>query len=146
MTALEHPGPWRAYGNVRTEVTGPAVEEFVSEIRRIRDEKAPYYELEQSKRSLVARFALSLERPQRLLGYAITRRTYGLPPDYWDEYPARVMAVTAEEVGRVASKYLDPDAMQIVVVGDAARVRAVLESYGPIEAYDGQGRRVAGDP
>ena len=39
--ALRYPGPWRAGGNMRTEVTEGALVEFFNEIRRIRDEKCP---------------------------------------------------------------------------------------------------------
>ena len=108
FTALRYPGPWRAGGNMRTEVTEGALNEFFNEIRRIRDEKVPAAELEASKRSIAASFALSLEQPTRVLSFAITSKLYGLPADYWDTYPARIMAITAEDVQRVARKYLKP--------------------------------------
>ena len=86
-----------------------------------------------------ARFALSLESPQTLLGFAITRKVYGLPEDYWDTYPAQISAVTAEDVQRVAKKYLNLDNIQIVAVGDAAKIRPVLEKYGKVTVYDVNG-------
>ena len=46
-------------------------------------------ELEESKRSIVASFALSLEQPSRALDFAITRKLYGLPADYWDAYASQ---------------------------------------------------------
>jgi hypothetical protein len=52
------------------------------------------------------------------------------------------MAVTAAEVRRVARKYLDPETMQLVAVGDGRRIKAVLEKYGPLAIYDEQGRLV----
>ena len=76
---------------------------------------------------VVAGFALSLESPTQLLNYAITRRLYGFPADYWDTYPAKIMAVTADEVQRVARKYVDLEHMQIVAVGDASKIKSVLE-------------------
>ena len=80
FTALRYPGPWRAGGNMRTEVTEGALVEFFNEIRRIRDEKVPPAELEASKRSIVASFALSLEQPTRVLGFAITRSSTACRP------------------------------------------------------------------
>lgn len=140
FTAVKYPGPWRAGGDVRTEVTEGAMVEFLKEINRIRDEKVPAAELEETKRSVVASFALSLEQPTRLLSYAIVRKLYGFPADYWDTYPARIMAVTAEDVERVAKKYLAPGSLQIVAVGDASKVKAILEKYGTVEVFNTEGK------
>jgi zinc protease len=140
FSALRYPGPWRAGGNMRTEVTAGALVEFFKEIGRIRDQTVPREELEDSKRAIVARFALSLEQPTTILGLAVSRVQFRLPDDYWDTYPDKIMAVTAEDVQRMARKYLDPDAMQIVAVGDGLKIRSVLEPYGPVEVYDSSGK------
>lgn len=139
FSAQRYPGPWRAGGNMRTEVTEGALSEFFNEIRRIREEKVPAAELEANKRSIVASFALSLEQPARVLGFAVTRKQYGFAADYWDSYPAKIMAVTADDVRRVARKYLDPDALQLVAVGDAERIKPILAQYGKVEVFDANG-------
>jgi predicted Zn-dependent peptidase len=143
FTALKYPGPWRAGGDVRTEVTDGAMTEFFNEIRRIREEKVPAAELDDAKRSVVAGFALSLEQPTELLNYAITRKLYDFPADYWDTYPAKIMAVTPEEVQRVARTYISPVNIQIVAVGDASKIKPVLEKYGPVEVFVTEGKPVA---
>jgi zinc protease len=140
FTALRYPGPWRAGGNMRTEVTGEALTEFFNEIGRIRDQSVSAAELADGKRALAARFALSLEQPTTILGLAVSRLQFRLPDDYWDTYPDKIMAVTAEDVQRVARKYLDPETMQIVAVGDALKIQSVLEPYGPVEVYDSNGK------
>jgi predicted Zn-dependent peptidase len=127
---------------MRTEVTEGALVEFFNEIRRIRQEKVPAAELEDNKRAIAASFALSLEQPTRALSFAIVRHQYRLPADYWDSYPAKIMAVSADDVQRVARKYLNPDAMQLVAVGDAARIKAALEKYGPVEIFDQEGHPI----
>jgi zinc protease len=142
FSALRYPGPWRAGGNMRTEVTEGALVEFFREIRRMREQIVTAAELEASKRAIAARFALSLEQPTRVLGFAITRKEYGFAPDYWDAYPAKIMAVTADDVQRVARKYLDPDAMQLVVVGDASKIKSILEQYGEVEVFESNGSPV----
>jgi predicted Zn-dependent peptidase len=139
LTAGEYAGPWEATSEVRTDVTEGAMREFFREFTRIRDEKVPAAELEEKKRAVVARFALSLESPQSVLSFAITRKVYGLPEDYWDTYPAQISAVTAEDVQRVAKKYLNLDNIQIVAVGDAAKIKPVLEKYGKVTVYDVNG-------
>src|SRR6202035_1406210 len=133
LIARKYAGPWTAGGDLRTEVTDGAMTEFLRELNRIRDQKVPEDELEAARRSVVARFALSLESPQQLIGYAITRTAYNFPADYWDKYPAKITAITADDVQRVARKYIDPTTMQVVAVGDAGKIKPVLEKYGPVE-------------
>lgn len=142
FTALKYPGPWSAGGDVRTEVTEGAMTEFMKELNRIRDEKVPAEELEEQKRSIVASFALSLESPAQLLNYAMIRKIYGLPADYWDTYPAKIMAVTADDVQRVARQYVNPQTQQVVVVGDAKKIKAVLDKFGAVQVFDADGKAV----
>jgi predicted Zn-dependent peptidase len=143
FTAVEYPGPWSAGADVRTEVTEGAITEFLNEIRRIRDEKVSRSELAATKRSVVANFALALEQPARVLGFALTRKFYNLPEDYWDTYPAKIEAVTAEDVQHVARKYLNPEAMQIVAVGDGRKLKPILEKFGAVEVFDTSGKRAS---
>ncbi len=117
--------------------------EFLRELNRIRDEKVPDDELDAARRSVVAHFALSLESPQQLIGYAITRKAYNFPADYWDKYPAQVAAIKADDIQRVARKYINPATMQVVAVGDAGKIRPVLEKYGPVEIVDASGNAPA---
>lgn len=128
---------------MRTEVTEAALAEFFTEFERIREEKVTTEELQASKRAIVASFALSLEQPMRMLGFAVTLKQYGFPADYWDTYPARIMAVTADDVQRVARKYLNPEALQVVAVGDSSKIKAGLERYGAVEVFDTNGAPLA---
>ena len=140
LVARRYAGPWVAEGSMRTDATGGAMTEFMNEINRIRDQAVPEKELEETKRSIVASFALSLERPSELLDYAIALKVYNLPADYWDTYPAKVMAITAEQIQRVARKYILPDDLQIVAVGDAAKLKPVLDKYGTVQVFDTNGQ------
>jgi predicted Zn-dependent peptidase len=142
FTAVEYPGPWSAAADVRTEVTEGAVNEFLNEIRRIRDEEVSRGELAAAKRSVVANFALALEQPARVLGFAVTRNFYNLPDDYWDTYPAKVESITAKDVQRVARKYLNPESIQIVAVGDGRKLKPILEKFGVVEVFDASGKRM----
>lgn len=143
FSALKYAGAWRANSEVRTEVTDGALTEFFNEIRRIGQEAVPAEELEQCKRSVVAAFALSLEQPSELLSYAMQSENYGLPADYWDTFPAKIMAVNAAEVQRVAQKYLNPATVQVIAVGDGSKIKPVLEKYGPLQVFDTQGKPAA---
>lgn len=144
--ALKYPGPFVSNSSMRTDVTEGAMTEFLVEIRRMRDEPVPAEELAEKERAVVARFALQLEQPASLLGNAIVRKIYGFPEDYWDTYPAKVSAITAADVQRVARLYLNPDTMQVVAVGDATKIKPLLEKFGPIEVFDSEGKPMAAPP
>jgi predicted Zn-dependent peptidase len=72
----------------------------------------------------------------------VTQKLYDLPDDYYDTYPQRVASVTAEDVQRVAQKYVDLSHLQIVAVGDATKARDVLAKYGSVEVFDVEGNPV----
>ena len=141
LVARRFAGPWIAQGSMRTDATEGAMTEFMNEINRIRDQKVPEKEIEECKRSIVASFALSLEDPNQLLDYAMTLKLYGLPADYWDTYPAKIMNTTAEQVQRVARKYVVPENLQIVAVGDATKIKPVLDKLGTVEVYGTDGKK-----
>jgi predicted Zn-dependent peptidase len=61
--------------------------------------------------------------------------------DYWDAYPAKITAVTANDIGRLAKKYYSVDSMQIVAVGDASKIKSTMEKYGPVEVYNADGMK-----
>jgi len=139
-------GTWVSSSEVRTDVTEGAMKEFMYELNRLRNDKVPAEELENAKRAITGSFALSLEQPQSLLQNVITQKLYNLPADYWDTYPQKVAAITAEDIQRVAQKYLDMGHLQVVAVGDASKAREILSKYGKVEVYDAEGKPVGQPP
>jgi zinc protease len=135
-------GDWTAQTDVRTDVTAPALADLLAEIARMRDEPVPADDFEAAKRSMIAAFALSLESPQSIMNYHITSWRYKLPADYWDRQPQRIMAVTAAQVQAAAQAYLDPAKLQIVAVGDAAKIAEILAKHGTVVTYDTEGKVV----
>jgi predicted Zn-dependent peptidase len=132
FTATRTLGHFSSSMSVRTEVTGPALTDLLAEFKEIRDVPVPKLELDGAKRTLVASFALSLENPAQVLARWIQQREFGLPEDYWDTYTDRIAAVTAEDVARVAKKYVPYDNVQIIAVGDGDKIRDLLKQFGPV--------------
>jgi predicted Zn-dependent peptidase len=142
FSAPKYRGTFVANTEVRTEVTDGSMKELFYEINRIRDEAVPAKELDDAKRAIVGGFALRLEQPQTILSNLVDVKLFGLAADYWDTYPAQISAVTAEDVQRVARKYLTLERMQIVAVGDAGKIAESLKKYGAVEVFDTEGRPV----
>jgi predicted Zn-dependent peptidase len=142
FSTSKYRGTFVASAPVRTEVTEGALREFMNEFNRIRDEKVSPAELQNAKRAIVGSFALSLENPNSLLNNIIATKLYNLPANYWDIYPQKVEAITADDVQRVARKYIDLGRLQIVAVGDASKTREALSKFGAIDEYDSDGKPV----
>jgi zinc protease len=142
FSASGHRGTWQASTNVRTAVTDPALTDLLADIAEMRDKPIPENELLDTKRAITGSYALALENPSSVLSYYLESWQYGLPKDYWDTYPARINAVTAEQVQGMAKKYWDPARLQIVAVGDASQVTNALKAKGTLEVYDTDGKPV----
>jgi zinc protease len=141
-----YPGLFVANTEVRNAVTDGSLHELLYEFKRLRDEKVPQGELDESKRSIISSFALSLENPAGIVNSWMAVKYYGLPKDYWDHYSDELAKVDADNVQRMARKYVDLDHLQVVVVGDAKEVREAVAKYGTVEVYDSEGKAVATKP
>jgi zinc protease len=139
FSATQYRGSWTASTSVRTDVTEPALTDLLAEIAELREKPIPAAEFADVKRAIVGSFALALENPQQVLGYYIENWQYGLPADYWDMYPARVMAITPAQAQAAAQKYWAPGRLHIVAVGDATRITDILKKKGELEVYDADG-------
>lgn len=135
-------GFFSASAEVRPEVTDSAVAEMLSQLRRIRDERVPDAELEAAKGFLAGSFPLRIETVGQISGQIATTRLLGLPVENLTEYRQRILAVTAEDVQRVARAYVRPEQAVIVVVGDARELLPRLEAIAPVRLFDVQGQAI----
>ncbi|MDB4948468.1 MAG: peptidase domain protein [Gemmatimonadetes bacterium] len=113
-------GGWIAETAVDVEVTADALGEMRAEMRRMSTEPVPADELRRAKDALVLSLPRAFETPARVASRLGTVEAYGLPADYWETHPARVEAVTAEDVLRVSRVHFDPARLVAVVVGAGA--------------------------
>jgi len=135
-----YPGDWQALAPVRTPVTDGSMTQFNYEFKKLNDELVPDNELAESQRAIVARFALSLEDPGQMLGSWLTVQYFGLPVDYWDQYPDHISAVKAADVQQAAKRFVDREHMQWICVGDRKQIEDVLKKYGPVTIVDAEGK------
>jgi zinc protease len=135
-------GPFAAGGAIFTEHTGDAARALLAHVARMCGEKVTDEELadakENAKLALPARFEGVDDVAAALQDLAV----YDLPPDEYATREARIDAVTADEVQRVAKKWLQPESMHVVVAGDRVKIEKDLASLGPIELRDAYGEPV----
>lgn len=140
FAARRDAGAFAAKADVRTDVTSPSLQEFLYEIERLRNVRVTDRELEDARRYLAGSFQLGLETQAGLAQKLLERRVFDLPEDYLQSYADRVMAVTADDVRRVARRHIDYDGLTIVVVGDADKIKSDLEYFAPVSVFDTDGR------
>jgi len=124
------PGPFSVSTSVRTNVTDSSLVEIFKELRGVRDEAVPQDELDRAKRFVELGIPGTLESTSQVAGQMASLATFGLTLDELPRLAARVRAVTAADVQRVARQYLTPDKAHIVVVGDLAKVKSPVERLG----------------
>ncbi|HEY0458290.1 MAG TPA: pitrilysin family protein [Pyrinomonadaceae bacterium] len=130
-------GAFEATAEVRTAVTGDSLREFFFELNRIRDEKVSEEELEDAKNFLSGVFPIRAETQEGLTNLIVQQQIYDLPADYLQTYRERVNEITIEDVAAAAQKYVQPEQMAIVIVGDAEEILAQSKDYAAnIEIYD----------
>ena len=136
-------GNFQATAEVRTPVTGDSLKEFFYELNRIRNEKVSEKELRDAKSFLMGVFPLRAETQEGLTNLLVSQQLFDLPADYLQTYRDKVNAVTLEDVERVAKKYIAPDKIAIVIVGDAEEILKQVKPYSTkIEVFDTEGKAV----
>jgi predicted Zn-dependent peptidase len=115
------PGPFVAAAAVQTDVTDKALAEFIKELKAITD-SVTSQEVTRAKNYVALGFPAEFQSVSAIALQLGDLVTYGLPDDYLNNYIGRVQQVTKADVERVARKYIDPDRIAIVVVGDRTKV------------------------
>ncbi len=127
------PGPFSAQAGVQTDRTAEALAEFFNELNGIL-KTVPADELARAKNYVSLRFPSSFETSGDIARRLEDAILYKLPDDYYSRYVQNVAAITAADVERVAQKYIQPDRLAVVVVGDRKIIEPGLRklNLGPI--------------
>jgi zinc protease len=139
------PGPFAISGSVRTDVTGPSVAEIFKEVRAMREQPIKADELVSARDSQVLSLPALFETNETIGATLSELFVFDLPADYYQRLPAQFAAVTARQVQEVARKYLVPERMVVVAVGDRAKIAPQLGALklGPTELRDSDGQVLA---
>jgi zinc protease len=67
--------------------------------------------------------------------------TYDLPLDYYQQLPAKIDAVTSDDVQHMAEKYIHPETSVVISAGDRAKIEDDLRklAIGPVDVRDYEG-------
>jgi zinc protease len=140
------PGPFEAGGEIVTAKTDSALIEFMKELRGVRGNRPiTDDELKTAEDNLVQGLPQSFSSVRAVNGSISGIYLEQLPQDYFQNYTQNVRSVTKEDLTRVANKYIDPDHLAIVIVGDRKQIEAPLKATGiaPVVLLDVNGDPVA---
>lgn len=127
---------WRVGGaitggaDVRNEVTGAAITEYIKEYRRIGTEPVSEAELAMNKRYMAGSYLVSTQLQGALGRQLASNWLIGLPADFLGKLVPAIQKVSAAEVQAVGKKYFNPDEQSWVVVGDPTQIAEQLKAFG----------------
>ena len=127
-------GPFSATAGVQTDKTAEALKEFFNELNAIL-KPVPAEELARAKNYVALRFPSAFEATSDISRRLEDALVYKLPDDYFAKYVQTIQAVAGADVQRVAQKYIKPDHLAVVVVGDLKVIEPGIRALnlGPIK-------------
>ena len=112
------PGNLRVTFQSKSETVAFAAKIALEEIDRLRAEPVPEDELQTVKASAIETFPSNFESALAVASLFAQDEFLGRPHSYWRTYRQNVEAVTPADVQRVAERYLAPDKLVMLIVGD----------------------------
>jgi zinc protease len=123
---------------VESNVTAAALQEVLYEIDRIRNDGITESELSLATSYLDGVFPIRFETTSAIATALATLTLYNLPDDWYDTYRERIRGVTTDDVLEAVQAHIDPQRLQVVVIGSAETIREQLEAlrFGPLTMRD----------
>jgi zinc protease len=123
-------GRFTVSSSVQTAVTAPALADTVAEITRTQADGVTEEELAVSRTWRAGQLSVEMQTPSAIADALATLVVHGLPDDYHATLRQRLLDATVAEVSAAARAHLRPDALTLVVEGDAAAIREAVEATG----------------
>ncbi|MBM2835326.1 MAG: hypothetical protein HW406_2487 [Candidatus Brocadiaceae bacterium] len=120
----------------KLESTNRAISIALEETEKIRKSPIDKEELTQAKETFMNQFVFRFTTSASIVGQKVDIEYEELPLNYLETYLDNVQSVTHEDVQRVARKYLHPDEIKILVVGDKEKFDKPLDSFGKVNVIE----------
>jgi zinc protease len=129
------PGPFQIKTAVASESVGRALHELIFELRRLLAEEIPEVERIDAQDYLIGAFASSVQTVYEVSHRLAALFTFGLPVDLFKTYPESIRNIDSATLLEVGRRYLDPERLVVVAVGEAEKLVPQLEDFGPVEVH-----------
>jgi predicted Zn-dependent peptidase len=135
-SAFLRPGIFQAGMSTKSSTMAESVEALKAEILGIINDPPSDVELQQAKESILNSFVFNYTSRAQILGRQMTLAYYGMPKDYLETYRTNIERVTGSDVARVAKKYIHPDRMALLVVGNSQDFDRPVATLGEVTEID----------
>ncbi len=129
-------GVFMIYCATRNSTVRETIEVILEEIESLTTTPVSDRELEAAKNQYLNSFVFKFSTVEKTVHRKMFYEFIGYPPDYLEQFRDAVMNVTQADVLRVAQKYLHPDLMKILAVGNREVIREQLTAFGPVQDYE----------
>jgi len=119
---VDYPGTFRAFFQTKHATAAFGTGLIVTEIERIRNEKCELETVENSKAGFISDIVNPFSSKSMIVSTFAYDAYTGRPDTYWQDYADNMRAVTPDDVLAAAQKYLHPDKLVFLVVGDPEAV------------------------
>jgi zinc protease len=120
-------GPFLVATGVRTDVTEPAVNEILKELKRAQSADFTPDEITLARDSITRSLPAQFETSPSMTATTANTFIYDLGLDYYAKIGARINGVTTDQIKAAAQKYVQPDRMVVIAVGDRAKIGPGLQ-------------------
>jgi zinc protease len=137
--AYDHPGPFSAVVVTKSSSTVDATRATLAEIGGLTTKPFTAEELARAKDSLLSSFLFRYDTRDKVLAERERLEFYGYPADYLETYQAGLEKVTLADLDAVAKKYIHPDKLAVLVVGNSSEIKQPgLDelNLGPVHPID----------
>ena len=122
LVANYQTGLWYENADVTTEFTGASIEEINKEIRRLQAEAPSKEELQGIQNYESGIYVLQNSTPWGIIGQLNFLDIHNLPESFLVDQVKNINAVTPQQVQEMAKKYIQPEKMTLIVVGDKEKI------------------------
>lgn len=133
---INYPGVFYVGVMTKSSTTAEAIDAMLSEVEKLQVEPVQQAELEEARERMLNSLIFRYDSKNKILNQRLNNEYNGLPDDYFDEYVEQLKTVSSADIQRVAKEYLQPDQVQILVVGNKAEIGDQLSKYGTVNEID----------
>ncbi len=120
---VEYDGTFYAYFQTKHATAAYGTKIILEELERIRNEKVDEEIVENSKASFVSNLVNPFSSKTNIVTTFAGDEYTDRPDDYWQLYTENINAVTPDDVLEVAKKYIHPEKLVYLIVGDPETVQ-----------------------
>jgi zinc protease len=135
-SAWDHPGLTNIEMQTKSSTTVEGIQALNNEIDDLQKNAATPEELKRAKDNILNSFIFQFDTPEKLLREKMSYEFHHYPLDFLERYRAEVEKVTADDVTRVARKYVHKDRMAVLVLGNGAEFGKSLSTLGAVQNVD----------